>query len=130
MTDKPGLKMLGKLDFSTTDDYIYYIQRVNEMWSLDLQKCADFTKHIVHCVNTHQGLIDALESCMIGGNHLAHILIKNLGADFCDKYPPDSDHRVVLEALGVGDNYDVWCCWAQIMKARDVREAALLAAKG
>ena len=74
-------------------------------------------------------LREALELCMIGGNHLAHILIKNLGAGFCDRYPFNAGHEEVLEKLGVGDNYDVWCCWSQIMKARDKQEQALLRAE-
>ena len=37
-----------------------------------------------------QKVQEALERVLIGGNHLATVLIKNVGADFADKCPPRS----------------------------------------
>lgn len=55
---------------------------------------------------------------LIGGNHLANVLIGRLGPGFADRFPPD--HPVGYAATEMDqDTYDVWCCWAAIMRARD-----------
>lgn len=54
---------------------------------------------------------EALELCMIGGNHIATYRT--------DKWPtPGTDHNEALERLGAGREYDMWCCWNAIMRAR------------
>lgn len=73
-------------------------------------------------------LREALDLALIGGNHLAHVLIGKLGAGFAEKYPPDEDPTIVLHSLCATDTYDVWCCWAALMNARqalsNIREQA------
>jgi hypothetical protein len=57
-------------------------------------------------------LVEALERVLIGGNHL--------GTYRTDKWPaPSVEPLVALEAIGAGPSYDMWCCWATIMQARD-----------
>lgn len=54
----------------------------------------------------------ALEKTQIGVNHIATYRT--------DKWPDyGTDHEVVLEALGAGQDYDMWCCWNAAMVARD-----------
>jgi hypothetical protein len=65
---------------------------------------------------------DALRHALIGGNHLANVLIKNLGPDFANKYPPDVDTKGVLHILGATDNYEVWVAWRALMQARAIAE--------
>lgn len=62
---------------------------------------------------------EVLECTLIGGNHLATVLIKNIGADFADKCPPDMEHEDALRILCATDEYEVWCCWAAIMNAKE-----------
>ena len=54
----------------------------------------------------------ALESIMIGGNHLVTII----GADH-PPYTATADEA--LEHYGAGDRYDAWVCWQRIMRARE-----------
>lgn len=66
--------------------------------------------------------MDAIEQIMVGGNHLASYLVGNLGGDFATHYPPDAKVSKVRKALSAND-YDVWCCWAAIMRARSILDA-------
>jgi chromosome segregation ATPase len=55
--------------------------------------------------------VEALESVMVGGNHLAILLP--------DTFPPAETKPLdALEIMGAGDSYEVWCCWRSIMLAR------------
>lgn len=58
------------------------------------------------------------ESVLIGGNHLANVLIGRLGPDFSTRFPPTMKAGYAVTAMD-NDTYDVWCCWAAIMRARD-----------
>ena len=69
-------------------------------------------------------LREALQSAGVGGNHLAHVLIKNLGAGFAGRFPPDMDHEQALRELCATDNYDIWCCWSALMNARAALSAS------
>lgn len=64
----------------------------------------------------------AVDRMQIGGNHVASVLIGRLGAGFSKKWPHGTSHSVVLEALGAGDDYEMWCCWNASMSARDSLE--------
>ena len=70
-------------------------------------------------MNKLQKVQEALERVLIGGNHLATVLIKNVGADFADKCPPDMEHEDALRILCATDEYEIWCCWNAIMNARE-----------
>jgi hypothetical protein len=72
-----------------------------------------------------RALVEALELCLTGGNHIAGLLVDKLGPGFAERWPPDTDHEIALHSLHATDNYDLWCCWAAIMRARDLRDAAL-----
>jgi len=65
-----------------------------------------------------QRLRELLDRVMVGGNHLANVLIGKLGGGFADRYPPSMDAHDALEAIGANDEYEVWCCWRAIMQAR------------
>lgn len=52
----------------------------------------------------------ALDLVMLGGNHLAIHLD--------DPLPPDTGPHEALEIMGASVEFDIWCCWAAIMKAR------------
>jgi hypothetical protein len=67
-------------------------------------------------------LMEALELCMVGGNHLANYLIGACGAGFVDDYPAGSNPEEIMVAFGPQNNrdYDVWCCWDAIMRARSL----------
>jgi hypothetical protein len=57
----------------------------------------------------------ALQSVMIGGNHVALLI----GAD----HPPyTATHEAALRHYGAGKKYEAWNCWRNIMHARDVLE--------
>lgn len=67
----------------------------------------------------------ALHDLMVGGNHIASGLVMNLGADFSTRFPFDAAPQAVYSwlqeegKLGPGHAlYDMWCCWAAMMKAR------------
>lgn len=56
-------------------------------------------------------LEEALQSVLIGGNHLALLI----GAD----HPAyGTDHFAALEHYGVDGQYEAWCAWNAIMLAR------------
>ena len=58
-----------------------------------------------------QKLRAALDTVMIGGNHLVSII----GVT----HPQAGTHHdAALEFYGPGHQYDVWCCWNAIMLAR------------
>lgn len=63
-------------------------------------------------------LEEALDLTMIGGNHLANVLIKNLGATFPERTPYDMAPDDALRIICATDNYDIWCCWSALMRAR------------
>ena len=55
--------------------------------------------------------VQALEGCMIGGNHLVTWLPEN-------HLPADTDPLAALVRHGAGVSHDIWCCWRSIMQAR------------
>lgn len=60
----------------------------------------------------------ALESVMIGGNHLASMLLNWLGAGE-EKFPPStSTLDEARKAIDDTNLYDGWVCWRAIMLAR------------
>lgn len=60
-------------------------------------------------------LQEALALCMIGGNHLA----LHIGAD----HPPHTaSPDDGLTHYGTGQLNDIWQCWRNIMRARDLRD--------
>ena len=65
-------------------------------------------------------LAQAIDICLTGGNHLVAPLQRKLGVDFPEKYPPTADYWKTLEEIGEGATFDVWVCWAAIMRARDL----------
>jgi hypothetical protein len=69
-----------------------------------------------HCKTAEARLakaVEALERCMVGGNHLAVWL-----PEPCP--PVEAEPLVALEQIGAGMTYDLWCCWRVIMHARAV----------
>lgn len=60
-----------------------------------------------------------IENMLIGGNHLANVLIGKLGASFSEVWPFDMDHEDALRTLCATDEYEVWCCWSAMMRARE-----------
>jgi hypothetical protein len=59
-----------------------------------------------------------IDAALVGGNHLASLLIGWLGADFPEWYPVTDDPRSVAERMGYGPAFDVWCGWRGIMRLR------------
>jgi hypothetical protein len=68
--------------------------------------------------------LEAMEIVLTGGNHLANLLIGSLGARFSEDYPPGSKHMEVRAALTSENDYDAWCCWNAIMRARSVLQSS------
>lgn len=76
-------------------------------------------RYIVHTANAYPSLLnglrearEALWSILCGGNHLALLI----GAS----HPPyTASTEDALDHYGATDAYDIWCCWREIMKARD-----------
>jgi hypothetical protein len=62
----------------------------------------------------------ALHFVMVGGNHLASILINCDGGDFAKRFPPYDDPDTFKEKFLGPQSYDIWICWSAIMRARDV----------
>jgi hypothetical protein len=56
---------------------------------------------------------------LVGGNHLANFLIGRLGGSFANNYPPDTAPADAIARMKDNEAYDVWVCWAAIMRARD-----------
>lgn len=76
--------------------------------------------------------VEALEKLLIGGNHLASALIHMLGDDFVEY---ETDFNEACEILNDPIKYDLWVCWAIMMRERDAMNdpklaAALRAGKG
>ena len=65
-----------------------------------------------------QVLVDALEKVLIGGNHAANYLLGKMTPEDLDKLPPKTPPIIALHQLD-NDVYDVWCCWASVMTARE-----------
>lgn len=61
----------------------------------------------------------AFSGVLVGGNHLASQLTRLLGANFATKYPPSLEPLAALELIGANVEYDMWCCWRSIMRARE-----------
>jgi hypothetical protein len=55
--------------------------------------------------------VEALDGCMIGGNHLVTWLPEN-------HLPVDTNPLAALVRHGAGVSHDIWCCWRSIMQAR------------
>lgn len=68
--------------------------------------------------------VEALRDVMVGGNHIASYLVQHLGPGFNERFPPTREPLSVLEEMGACDAFDVWCCWASIMRARAALTAA------
>ena len=64
-----------------------------------------------------QALVDAADKVLVGGNHLASLLIGRMGGG---EWPEDG--ASVREKYGV-ETYDAWCCWKAIMEFRDAIES-------
>ena len=79
-----------------------------------IMKAAD---HIDAQAAKIKALVKALNGVMIGGNHLATWLP-------IDHAPFEADPLTVLEQMGAGMEYDIWCCWRSIMQARPVLAVA------
>lgn len=78
-----------------------------------------------------QALCKALDTALIGGNHLASNLIGILGASEKNFPLKGTDHekvRIVLSErfphtwIGI---YEQWCAWNCCMQARDIAEEAM-----
>lgn len=66
-------------------------------------------------------LREALAKVMIGGNHLASVLLGHP-----KPHPPaGASHEEALTCYGAGDAYEVWCCWRAIMAASALLETPL-----
>jgi hypothetical protein len=91
------------------------LRKDQEEWS---KLAASQEEEIDYLLQQRDRLLAALNLTMLGGNHLANVLIGRLGGGFAAQYPPDLDHEIALRKLGATDEYDVWCCWAAIMTAR------------
>jgi hypothetical protein len=80
-----------------------------------LPKLCDPCDHITPCEECLTAaiseLVEGLQACMIGGNHLALHLPEN--------HPPtETDPLEALEKMGAGIDYDIWCAWRSIGLAR------------
>lgn len=57
----------------------------------------------------------AFTTIFTGGNHL--------GTYRTDRWPePDSDPEHALRMLGATAEYDMWCCWAAMMRTRGIED--------
>lgn len=61
----------------------------------------------------------ALEKILIGGNHLGSALTHMLGDDFLEY---ETDFNQACEILNDPIKYDLWVCWAVMMRVRDSLE--------
>jgi hypothetical protein len=68
---------------------------------------------------SERGWLAQMDSVITGGNHLTNYLIRHLGAEFAEKWPPTMRSLEVLSQLHSGDHFDVWCAWSAIMRFRD-----------
>lgn len=64
--------------------------------------------------------LEDLNSLMIGGNHLASSLIHLLGASEKTFPPYTADIVTAFKTIKDPIKYDLWVCWANIMKFRDI----------
>lgn len=70
--------------------------------------------------------LEALEKMLIGGNHLASALMHMLGDDFPEY---ETDFNEACETLNDPIKYDLWVCWAIMMRERDaLNDLKLIAA--
>lgn len=92
-----------------------YLQVVREQGlSMATQKrCLDEKDETIAALRQRVAdLTQALERVMIGGNHLAtYAAAGNWPA-------PDTDPEGALRILCATKEYDMWCCWREIMLAR------------
>lgn len=75
----------------------------------------DLTEHYEEQLDRAAATIErqraAIERMAIGVNHIATYRT--------ERWPPyGSDSAGALEALGAGQEYDMWCCWNAAMCAR------------
>lgn len=68
------------------------------------------------------GIPDPMADILIGGNHLANVLIQHLGGNFSTHWPPHLDPDAARTSILQDWLYDVWCCWAAIMRSRDLED--------
>lgn len=122
-------EVVGPLDISNTDDGYFFVTQefrwnVKGTYVSGLEHEYDLVKEAFvsdvptterenELKNENAQLKAALQSVMIGGNHLASIL----GPD--DHLEHTASYENALKHYGAGDKYEVWCCWKSIMDARD-----------
>jgi hypothetical protein len=104
-------------------------------WFHTIRRCVEVAERIADRERSRRFVVSAEEAGLIaaapdmlaahndiarGGNHLANVLVQKLGGDFASKYPPDLNSETAIRLLGATTEFDVWCCWAAIMRARAI----------
>lgn len=77
---------------------------------------------IVSQANEIAALREAINLALVGGNHIASELIGRVGAGFSDEFPPDADPETVLRRLHATVEYEMWCAWSALMRARQMAD--------
>lgn len=82
----------------------------------------DLARSALAALPDHSALIrelrHALDSILIGGNHLALNLADYLGTDFAKALPPEIDSEVAREEIDDPAVFNIWVCWQSVMRAR------------
>ena len=93
--------------------------RVSTEALAEIERLKREMRHLDDCLQGRASEIERLKAAcnqmMIGGNHIATYRT-NRWPDY------GTEHHLVIEALGAGQEYDMWCCWNAIMCARDTLE--------
>ena len=105
------------------------VERLNDIGlhcTLDLRRQA---ASLLIALDAERGrLREALNLVLTGGNHIASVLIGELGGGFSGRFPPTADHDEVRRQMGFDgidhDVYEIWCCWNAIMRARSALPAS------
>lgn len=79
---------------------------------------------IVSQANEIDDLRAAINVALVGGNHIASFLISCLGAGFSEELPAGTDPDIALRRLGATYEYEAWCAWSALIRARDIAEGA------
>ena len=67
------------------------------------------------------GMELAIERMLTGGNHLA-LYSADWPAWQLDGLTRSQQCESALRVMGAGKDYDMWCCWSEIMQARDLTD--------
>lgn len=106
--------------FRPVGDHIEALEAANRDLRVDIEikrkRLEDADTELARVTELAEGMARALDSTMIGGNHLALLI--------GPEHPPHTTNPMdALAHYGACDTYEIWCYWRAVMIARNALAA-------